>query len=361
MDHQLSLSEKYLDVLDGLDAGAEEWKVINALKEPQPAREVAASVDLPDFRVCQILWTLRVLRAIELGSLDARVVEDREPAESISVDVVDLDRPPVVAEEPAEEPVAVHVADEEPVAAVEDPDESSTEIPVHEQTDEQVEIEVMHAETDERDLSDAADDTPDETVRVALDESDVDEDSDVEVEVLDTEPEEEPVFAAETAAGDAPIEDPHLRELEESTRTMRLSREEVDAALQTPPDDAIDGPDAWQPPVDLEQSISRFNAMQRLIYRTVRSEVGAGAANFIRACCDDDAPSIVEDIELQSDGTWDNEGLRRQVVENRIANPWESYRQLIDRELDVLRTHVGEAKIIELQREVDKASETHAP
>ena len=64
MDHRLSLSERYLDVLDGLDAGAEEWKVINALKEPLPAREVADRVDLPDFRVCQILWTLRVLNAI---------------------------------------------------------------------------------------------------------------------------------------------------------------------------------------------------------------------------------------------------------------------------------------------------------
>ncbi|MCH7780785.1 MAG: hypothetical protein IH848_08055, partial [Acidobacteria bacterium] len=51
----------------------------------------------------------------------------------------------------------------------------------------------------------------------------------------------------------------------------------------------------------------------------------------------------------------------RQVVENRIEDPWELYRQLIDRELDVLRTHVGEAKIVELQREVNKVSETHAP
>ncbi|NIM62295.1 MAG: hypothetical protein GTO30_11715, partial [Acidobacteria bacterium] len=73
----------------------------------------------------------------------------------------------------------------------------------------------------------------------------------------------------------------------------------------------------------MDQSISAFNAMQRLVYRTVRSEVGAGAANFIRACCDDDAPGIIEGTELQSDGTWDNEGLRRQVVENRIEDPWE--------------------------------------
>lgn len=366
MDHQLSLSEKYLDVLDGLDAGAEEWKVVNALKEPQPAREVAASVDLPDFRVCQILWTLRVLKAIELTSLEARVVEEREPAESISVDVVDLDCQPVLAEESAEEPVAVHVGDEEPDSAVKnldepevghedspESDEAPTEIPVHEQPSESVEIEVRHAETD---------DTPDEKVRVTLDESEIEEYKDIEVEVLDTEPEREPEHVVEAVSeDDVPIEDPHRRELEESARTMRLSREEVDAAIRTPPDDATDEPSGWEPPADLEKMILRFNAMQRLVYRTVRSEVGAGAANFIRACCDEDTPNIVEDTELQSDGTWDNEGLRRQVVENRIEDPWELYRQLIDRELDVLRTHVGEAKIVELQREVNKVSETHAP
>ena len=359
MAHQLSLSEKYLDVLDGLDAGAEEWKVINALKAPQPAREVAEKVDLPDFRVCQILWTLRVLKAIELSSLEAQVIEEREPAESISVDIVDLDCQPVVAEEPAEEPVDVHVAEES------DHDgETSTDVPLQEQTRESVEIEVTHAESDESDASDDVDQPPEEPVRVALDGSDTEQDGDedVEVDVVADEPEPESEYVAEEdVEHDAPIEDPHFRELEESTRTMRLSREEVDAAIQTPPDDAMDEPEAWEPPADLEQAILCFNAMQRLIYRTVRSEVGAGAANFIRACCDEDGPNVIELAELQSDGTWDNEGLRRQVVEHRIEEPWGLYRQLIDRELDVLRSHVGEAKIVELQREVDKVSETHAP
>ena len=124
-------------------------------------------MDLPDFRVCQILWTLRVLKAIELSSLEAKVVEEREPAESIPVDVVDLDCEPVLVEEPAEEPVAVHVADEEPAAdeddhdePAEESDEAPTEIPVREQTGESVEIEVMHTETDERDVPDETDVSP---------------------------------------------------------------------------------------------------------------------------------------------------------------------------------------------------------
>ncbi|NIM00305.1 MAG: DUF4388 domain-containing protein [Acidobacteria bacterium] len=394
MDHRLSLSESYLDVLDGLDAGAEEWKVINALKDPLPAREVADGVDLPDFRVCQILWTLRVLNAIELSSLDARVVEERRPAESIPVDVVDLDTEPVVAEEPAEEPVPVHVAgeipdaDDEPdedtapgeafeaeeleateeveaaedaeledvgiEAAEEEPvEDASTEIPLDEESDEQVEIEVQHGEVEEpAPLGAGADETLD-AARVALEEQ-AEEQEEVDVEVVGANGDTE-------ADADTPIEDPHLRELEESTRTMRLSREEVDAAIQTPPEDESDEAGGWEPPADLEQSIACFNAMQRLIYRTVRSEVGAGAANFIRACADEKSQNVIEGAELQSDGTWDNEGLRRQVVEHRIEEPWELYRQLIDRELDVLRAHIGEAKIVELQREVAKVSETHAP
>jgi len=42
--------------------------------------------------------------------------------------------------------------------------------------------------------------------------------------------------------------------------------------------------DGWIPPEDLEPQISRFNAMQRIVYRSIRSEVGAGAANFVKSC-----------------------------------------------------------------------------
>ncbi len=229
----------------------------------------------------------------------------------------------------------------------------TTDVPLDEDAEEPVEIEVTHGEAAEpAPMGADADETLD-AARVALEEqAETYEEVDVEVVGANGDAEVE---------SDTPIEDPHLRELEESTRTMRLSREEVDAAIQAPPDEESEDVDGWEPPADLEQSIACFNAMQRLIYRTVRSEVGAGAANFIRACADEESQSVIQGAELQSDGTWDNEGLRRQVVEHRIEEPWELYRQLIDRELDVLRAHIGEAKIVELQREVAKVSETHAP
>ena len=359
MDHRLSLSERYLDVLDSLDAGDEEWKVINALKEPQPAREVAERVDLPDFRVCQILWTLRVLNAIELSALEAQVIEEPAPIASMSVDVVDLDCQPVVTEESE---AAALEEDPGEVAEVVSADDEPADIPIQDSAAESVDITVTHAETGiDADAHDEDEDAvTEESLNVELEESHADGYEDVEVEVVANEFDEQDAESAPVVS-EAPIEDPHLRELEESTRTMRLSREEVDAAIQTPPDDHVEDQETWEPPADLDRSILCFNAMQRLIYRTVRSEVGAGAANFIRACCDDDGPNVIDGTELQADGTWDGEGLRRQVVEHRIEEPWDSYRQLIDRELDVLRSHVGEAKIVELQREVDKVSETHAP
>jgi hypothetical protein len=355
MNHGLYLSERYLDVLDGLDAGAEEWQVVNALKQPRAARDIAAEVDLPDFRVCQILWTLRVLRAVEFAPLGQEVVAKDGPAQLIPVDIVELDRPAVV-EEPAEEPLHVDFVERDEAPVFGEAEDQSATIRVDEESEDSVELAVSHAGADDEsseEPEDVGDPGAVEARTVDLD-SDEQPDEDIEIEVV------EPAIAADEAEGE-PHEDPHLQDLEESTRTLRMSREEVDAALRGSAGDAGDSEVVWEPPADLDLSISRFNAMQRLVYRTVRSEVGAGAANFIRSCFDEDAgPNPIEGTELHSDGTWDSEGLRRQVVEHRIEAPWELYRQLIDRELDVLRTHVGEAKIVELLRQVEKVDETHA-
>ena len=38
--------------------------------------------------------------------------------------------------------------------------------------------------------------------------------------------------------------------------------------------------DDWDPPVDLVGIIERFNAMHRIVYRVVRSEIGAGSQHM---------------------------------------------------------------------------------
>jgi predicted glycosyl hydrolase (DUF1957 family) len=104
--------------------------------------------------------------------------------------------------------------------------------------------------------------------------------------------------------------------------------------------------------------ISRFNAMQRLVYRTIRSEVGAGAVNFIRACCGQLSTTVSDSLQgaaLNPDGSWDSDGLRRAVLNNRVEDPWPGYQRLIEIEIELLREHIGEARVLELQRQVAKA------
>lgn len=130
--------------------------------------------------------------------------------------------------------------------------------------------------------------------------------------------------------------------------TVKLSRETVDRALG-----GGDGPDAtdedsWEPEVELEPQIARFNAMQRLLYRTIRAEVGAGAANFVRSCGADLDATLAEmftGLELQADGAWHPGDLKRGLVERRISEPWNGFQRLIDQEVRQLEVHIGETRI----------------
>jgi hypothetical protein len=110
--------------------------------------------------------------------------------------------------------------------------------------------------------------------------------------------------------------------------------------------------DGWIPPEDLEPQISRFNDMQRIVYRSIRSEVGAGAANFVKSCggsVEDRFGDLFEAVDLQADGAWDPGELREALVERRVEDPWDGFRKLLDEEIDKLRVHIGEARASSLQ------------
>ena len=112
----------------------------------------------------------------------------------------------------------------------------------------------------------------------------------------------------------------------------------------------------WDPPSDLERQISVFNAGQRVVFRTIRAEVGAGAANFIRSCCgtqDEDVAALFTHSVLQPDGTWSEAGLRKAVVEMQDPDPGPKYRALLDQEMEMLKLHIGEARCLALQDQVD--------
>jgi hypothetical protein len=86
--------------------------------------------------------------------------------------------------------------------------------------------------------------------------------------------------------------------------------------------------------------------------------------NFIRTCCLQlvtDQSDALQQAGLSSDGSWDAEDLRQAVVEHRVEDPWSDYQQLIAIEIDVLREHIGDARALELQRQVEKVDAPGAP
>jgi hypothetical protein len=543
-DATLELAPSYMNVLDLMGAGTEEWQVVTALKSPKAPKDVCRIVRLDDFRVCQVLWALRVLGAVQPAEAPEAVVaadetretavtaaapptgalqsdlgrdlpetdgpapeyehapddglhaegdeaereaeqeenidatsaapaegpwEDTEPAEEEASEQAPDAPEPVAAETPveievrhvdavsvapdeADEPVPIEVAHDAATDVADEPDEGSTEpqqdtggsIPSpgiderfaraasgsvdaaepepiecdapedalghafdatftdaddpvddgmpapHEQT-QIISRDVVEAalrgpapedDPGDPDGSDGAEDRAAATV--ADEPSDRDED---EPRSDEDEGEEEwaasnldatQVIPREALAsaleGDVERDEPEsgpqepIWDLEQSTRTVRLARDEVDGAMtggdETEPSDSIDRRPTgdWEPPDDLESIIAQFNAMQRVVYRTIRAEVGAGAANFIRSCCGQ-GPQAVDPLagaELRSDGSWDTEGLRRAVHDNRIQDPRLEYQRLIDREIELLRTHIGDARVGELERQIQKVERATA-
>jgi hypothetical protein len=138
-------------------------------------------------------------------------------------------------------------------------------------------------------------------------------------------------------------------------RTARVSPDELEAALQepTPPSETIAPtppalePPAFEPPDDLDETVASFNARHVILFRSLRAEIGAGAANFVRSCrgtLDENFAAMFESADLRADGSWDPDGLKRAVIEHRVANPSDGFRRLLDDELQRLRAHLGEAR-----------------
>jgi 2-oxoglutarate dehydrogenase E2 component (dihydrolipoamide succinyltransferase) len=105
--------------------------------------------------------------------------------------------------------------------------------------------------------------------------------------------------------------------------------------------------DAWEPPEGLAAEIAAFNARHVIVFRALRTEVGAGAANFVRSCRASLGHGLSElfaGAELRADGSWDPDALRRAVVEHRMAEAPTAFRQLLEREMERLRDHLGEKR-----------------
>jgi hypothetical protein len=108
-------------------------------------------------------------------------------------------------------------------------------------------------------------------------------------------------------------------------------------------------------PDHVDEIIVRFNAMHRVVYRAVRSEIGAGAANFVRSCCTRlgaDATDPVEGVLLHSDGSWDENGLKRVISRKKLDDPWSLYQRVLDSEFLSLQPHLGASRADELKQQI---------
>jgi hypothetical protein len=321
MDVPMRLTVSFLDVLDGMGAGPEEWQVITALKEPRSPRELCDILDLGDFRIFQILWALRALGAVERLP-EAEVEEKKEMPEAVEAEAAREINEEI--EEKVEETLIPRAAE-----AVEGRIEDHRAPEEEEQPEEESgarKIEVI--DLDKRSSPEATQIISRDLVEqyIAKKEEDVEE----------AQPQPSP------------------------EATQIISREAVERSL------ALDAQEPeFEPPDDLDGIIERFNSSQRLVYRAIKSEVGAGAVNFIRSCCDQVSPETsgsLHGAELQPDGSWSAEDLKRAVMENRISNPWREYHKLIEIELEVLREYIGDARALELQRQLDEVgSQTARP
>ena len=107
---------------------------------------------------------------------------------------------------------------------------------------------------------------------------------------------------------------------------------------------------------DLERQIQGFNARQQMVYRAIRSEIGAGAANFVRSCAvslTDGFNNLFAQVGLQDDGTWEAVGLRSSLQREGVLDPWIGFQRLLDKELEMLALHLGDARARELRQRID--------
>ncbi len=303
VDQPLRLSPSYLGILDEMGAGPDEWEIANALKTPQSARRVCAQSELPDFRATQILWIMKLLGAVE-------------PAPEDDIEVP-LELPPRDAVEP--QPAQMTVAPEAPSIEAAQAPSPVAEVPSIARHEVEAALRMMPIHGH-----------------------------------LPTGGEREPVDADQPAPSEAITETSAFDDTPDGTEPRAAEAVSEPFELVEPEEEDEPEPD-WDPPGNLDEIIQRFNAMHRVVYRAVRTEIGAGAVNFVRSCCckvSDDGNDVLEDVQLCADGSWDADGLRKSVVKRRIEDPWPTYQRLLDREFMQLQPHLGDTRAQRLKEQI---------
>ena len=356
---RLVLLPRYLSVLDKMTVGPEEWELISLLKTPKSVLEICRESLLGDFRSCQILWALRLLEAVgeapvevsidtALGVFDSPLaaVEPTVPKpQAMAVAAIAVPEPEAeVARGPEPDPAPIPVSDadngaeviSEPwrLAAEKRPDEATVAMP--------------------REYVEAALAGPDDVVPSF----DLGEpgtgvgDMPFEEGTIDLCPDAPQASERDEASSDRD----DLAENDDSNdvdRTVRVSSKDIESALRMPA--AAPELPAFELPANLDLAIASFNARHVVLFRALRAEIGAGAANFVRSCRGTlgiGFASMFESADLRADGSWDPDGLKRAVIAHRVENAPEGFQTLLDDELQRLRAHLGDARAAALANQL---------
>ncbi len=284
---------------DLMQADGEVAEVARALKEPGTIAEVCRSRRMQDFRVCQIVWGLRELGVLALALETERPVAAPGPrretrlAAAVGELETELGAPeaPGAAEHPPEATAqADGAADVEPdVPEPPEPAGRAEAIPAPESEPQAT------AETEAEAPGDARLAPP------------------VPVNVL----------AGRTAAGIAPElfgPDAKYSGTPEAQAAQAAEPPTEGAAVKSAPAEAAPAADAAE---DSDSSgelilavVEGFSKRHRILFESVRSEIGAGAANFLRRSAKglhEAHASAVPANALRPDGQWDPAKLKAGV------------------------------------------------
>lgn len=369
LEARLCLTPSYLAVLDRMQAGDAEWEIVARLRTPSTIMEICRGTAAGDFRVCQSLWTLRLLGAVAAAPIEARI----EP-ETMDIPAASPEPEPALEIAAAPEPIAPATipegqqyeltgADEmtpDPIDAGDTARERIEPSNWTEPAEEPVAAWTPAADTPRLELAPApaaANELITEPWRLAADRPAEPAAAVASVEAVETVETVETVADAtasplDALAGDRTVPIPPevlAAALASSTATPEVAEaprvEEAPAAVEP----------EWIAPADLDPSIVRFNARHKVVWRVIRSEVGAGAANFVRSCRNalgEGYQHLLEGTELQPDGTFEPAAVRRSVAAHRIDDPASGLERLLEQELGQLSLYLGEKRAQALREQV---------
>jgi hypothetical protein len=428
----LALTPDYLDVLDRMKVGPDEWEVVSCIGAPKSVIEICRAVPLRDFRVCQILWALRLLGAIRWTAAaettesahESRDVEAAagsaplaEPVEAgadapAAADVIEEAQAAEVEEAQAAgteetraqrtEPARVEESLEAPIAAEaevraeaaseaeqnahepsagpprEEPQETheaappsgppggaldapvdATAVLSRSEVEAALGLAPRPAEAQEFELAEpgAGEEAHPAESRVheepperdfEIGEPGADPQEQEHAPTAESGPSFELADALSRTEADAAADHAAEAEVPSIEQTCAISSEEIARAMGAVPEGAPSPTEPSHPTAELDRAIQQFNRLHRLLYRAIRSEVGAGTANFIHSCrggLGDGLGELFAESRLLPDGTWDPEGLKKRIRERCLDQPWPRLQTLLDREFEMLKPNIDDARV----------------